>query len=336
MTLLLLSWLFTVKLATLTTMKASSLQRLLILQPTGSRTICLLTFVDLALNDSGLFQKNVIDLLNKTSRTFIAVKGPLADEHETISHAQARQQEREFFAAKAWSGVPRESISTGSLVTILVKRYFNAMKETEAPLNKEILAQRTATKAQLSLIPESAHPQQVFSELWMSIEFCLMDSLKTGDSGSVEPLSHCVSSIHLPCKDRLDKVLMRVPATILQGNDEDTTIEMLVKIVKSTTGVMLPNFKPFPPLEAFFKICATGWFNHVVEEMVEHVHEILNDYIKAAISHKQAQMDADGSLADAFNLLRSELRSVADDMSDRISVSLYELSKVICHILYFV
>jgi hypothetical protein len=294
--------------------------------PTGKRIICLMTFVDLALGDPGLFQKNVVDLLNDTSRTFIAVKGPTVDEHTTISHAQARQQERNFFATSAWSSVSRESVSTGSLVTILVKRYFNAMKQAEIPLNEYIMTNRATTKKQIDLIPESVLPQQMFSELWASTTFQLMKSLEIGNVESDEPLPHYVSSIHHACMDQLDRVLMKVPTIILRGESEEASVKKLVSIVKSNDGITLPNFKPFPPLEGFFKKCAKTWFDKVAEDMVEHVHEILNDYIEVTVVKQQAHMDANESLGDVFNLLRSELRSAADEVSERTSVDLHAMS----------
>ncbi|KAJ3175895.1 hypothetical protein HDU87_005725 [Geranomyces variabilis] len=276
----------------------------------GQRTLCVLTHVDL-IRDPVMMQSNVLDLLAGTASPpvkYIAVVNPASSVHDTISHADARQLEREYFATMALIPQSKYGQVTGTtaLLSHIQDMYSIAVQKSQGPLQ----VQRS-----LDNLPEAVSPHARFSQIWQQTASAVDELVYDG----------VVKQIHDKC-ERLSEKLLKVPMAVVKGTvgKRHPNLQMgrLVEVLVRHTGSILPNFMPFPPLNAFISGVIQVYASQTVKEMEMLVQKALDD-VQAKVQVKLDDQMAGNPYTDCNELTLAEVTRVFDlavnDISQRLT-----------------
>ncbi|KAJ3170802.1 hypothetical protein HDU88_008705 [Geranomyces variabilis] len=285
----------------------------------GQRTLCVLTHVDL-ITDPVMMQSNVLDLLAGTASPpvkYIAVVNPASSIHDTISHANALQSERDYFDTTPL--IPQSKYgrvtSTTALLSQIQDMYSIAVQKSHGPLRQALIAKRQEVQRSLDSLPEAVSPHARFSQIWQQTASVVDELVYDG----------VVKQVHDKC-ERLSEKLLKVPMAVLKGTvgKRHPNLQMgkLVEVLVRHTGSILPNFMPFPPLNAFISGVIQVYASLTIKEMELLVQKAMNN-VKAKVQVKLDDDMAGNPYTDCNELTLAEVTRVFDlavhDISQRLT-----------------
>ena len=215
--------------------------------PSGTRTIGVITKSDLAPNDDVLIQQLLMekpDVLH-LKLGFVAVRNRSTG--EKISLEDARKREKEFFTKRAVSAaVDWDCLGIDALINRLADLYAERVKETFPKMRAEVQKKLKDVCDQLSKFPLALEtPAARLAKYYELAEFYVEEILKVRFTGSND--GRQVSTVNV-----LHGRFKKFEEVVRGQNREFTSPKYRVKVrdaMAACFGEQLPNFLPHPVLK---------------------------------------------------------------------------------------
>ncbi|KAJ3144218.1 hypothetical protein HDU89_008661 [Geranomyces variabilis] len=274
----------------------------------GQRTLCVLTHVDL-ITDPVMMQSNVLDLLAGTASPpvkYIAVVNPASSIHDTISHANARQSERDYFDTTPLIPQSKYGRVTGTtaLLSQIQDMYSIAVQKSQGPLRQALIAKRQEVQRSLDSLPEAVSPHARFSQIWQQTASVVDELVYDG----------VVKQVHDKC-ERLSEKRLKVPMAVLKGTvgKRHPNLQM---------GKLVEHSSQLHALNAFISEVIQVYASLTIKEMELLVQEALGK-VKAKVQVKLDDDMAGNPYTDCNELTLAEVTRVFDlavhDISQRLT-----------------
>ncbi|KAJ3121744.1 hypothetical protein HK100_012248 [Physocladia obscura] len=301
-------------------------KRAKIVDPSGKRTLCVLTHVDMVANDSKLLEKNVTAFLDSSSSLrYIAVRNPGFTDHDSMTHANALKAEREFFATHPTLSKSKYRSITGSaaLMKHVSVMYRDAVIASQKPIREELFRQRANIASELEHIPKSIPAASRFNELWMSTVHFLGSDAKVNATPKRQIFECC---------DKLSQSLLRIPKDLVKDKGSVKKLNLLVSALKDVNGTMLPNFMPYDPVKNFISEMVQVYATQAVNRLESCFEDSIKSIIDSVKSHL-IEENPDELFEASIDLVENELISVTDEvisaLNSRLSDSLLEETSIV-------
>ncbi|CAM4829029.1 unnamed protein product [Rotaria magnacalcarata] len=216
--------------------------------PTGERTIGVITKSDLAANHDILIQQLLMDRPDvlHLKLGFIAVRNRSTE--EKISLEDARKREKEFFSQHPASSIAGHCLGIHSLINRLADLYSDRVKETFPKMRAEVQKKLKDVREQLSKFPPdlestSARLAKYYELADWYAENIIGMRFKSSDDGEHKSM---VNKLHHKLK-QVQEIMKREDADLYSP-----AYRLKVKGAMSACfGEQLPNFLPHPVLKQF-------------------------------------------------------------------------------------
>jgi len=215
--------------------------------PSGVRTIGVITKADLASNEDALVQQLLMERSDtyKLNLGFIAVRNRSAE--EKISLQEARRREKEFFRQHpASASVGWHCLGVDALINRLADLYADRIKETFPKMRKDVHAKLKDVRHQLEKFPpalETSHAR--LAKYYELSEFYVENILQVRFSSS-----HDGSRVSMA--NTLHTKLKHFEVLVNKLTKQISTLEFKQKVQQAMAacfGEQLPNFLPHPVLK---------------------------------------------------------------------------------------
>ena len=215
--------------------------------PSGVRTIGVITKADLASNEDALVQQLLMERSDtyKLNLGFIAVRNRSAE--EKISLQEARRREKEFFRQHpASASVGWHCLGVDALINRLADLYADRIKETFPKMRKDVHAKLKDVRHQLEKFPpalETSHAR--LAKYYELSEFYVENILQVRFSSS-----HDGSRVSMA--NTLHTKLKHFEVLVNKLTKQISTPEFKQKVQQAMAacfGEQLPNFLPHPVLK---------------------------------------------------------------------------------------
>ncbi|CAF4837128.1 unnamed protein product [Rotaria sp. Silwood1] len=235
--------------------------------PTGIRTIGVITKSDLASNHDTLIQQLLMDRPDvfHLKLGFIAVRNRSTE--EKISLEDARKREKEFFSQHPASRMTGHCLGIDALINRLADLYSDRVKETFPKMRNDIQTKLKEVRDQLSKFPPdlasaSARLAKYYELADWYVENIIKERFKSSNDGQ-HTTSSLINNLHCKFKKAQD---------ITQRQDKDFFSSKYRSRVHDAMlacfGEQLPNFLPHPILKRF--ICEKlDQLWHVIEVLID-------------------------------------------------------------------
>ncbi|CAF2261462.1 unnamed protein product [Rotaria magnacalcarata] len=216
--------------------------------PTGERTIGVITKSDLAVNHDILIQQLLMDRPDvlHLKLGFIAVRNRSTEER--ISLKDARKREKEFFSQHPASSIAGHCLGIHSLINRLADLYSDRVKETFPKMRAEVQKKLKDVREQLSKFPPdlestSARLAKYYELADWYAENIIGMRFKSSDDGEHNSM---VNKLHHKLK-QAHEIVERKEADLLSS----AYCLKVKRAMSACFGEQLPNFLPHPVLKQF-------------------------------------------------------------------------------------
>ncbi|CAF1437348.1 unnamed protein product [Adineta ricciae] len=221
--------------------------------PSGIRTIGVITKSDLATNNDTIIQQLLMekpDVL-KLKLGFIAVRNRSTD--EKISLDESRQREKEFFREHfASSGVGSHCLGIDALIDRLADLYSDRINETFPKIRSEIQRKLKEVHDQLSKLPPNLEtPSARLAKYYELADFYVENVLKIRLSSTNDgEQNSMINSLHIKFQ-KFQRIIDKYTRELFTAKYHTKVKNAMA----ACFGEQLPNFLPHPVLKNL--ICAT-------------------------------------------------------------------------------
>ncbi|CAF3313365.1 unnamed protein product [Rotaria socialis] len=216
--------------------------------PTGERTIGVITKSDLAANHDILIQQLLMDRADvlHLKLGFIAVRNRSTEEN--ISLEDARKREKEFFSQHPASSIAGHCLGIHSLINRLADLYSDRVKETFPKMRAEVQKKLKDVREQLSKFPPdlgstSARLAKYYELADWYAENIIGMRFKSSDDGQQKSM---INKLHHKLK-QVQEIMERKDADLFSPSYRSKVKEAM----SACFGEQLPNFLPHPVLKQF-------------------------------------------------------------------------------------
>jgi interferon-induced GTP-binding protein Mx1 len=242
--------------------------------PSGERTIGVITKSDLAVNQNMLVQQLLMnrDGVTHLKLGFIAVRNRSTDEN--ISLDDAREREKEFFRQHpAAATVDKNCLGVDALINRLATLYSQRVKETFPKLREAIQGRLTKITEELNMLPPnlktSAERVAKYNEL---VDLYVEKILKVELMGSNNSPRQCMVNI-LHQKFTAYREILREQRKELSSAEHRSKVQ---QELSKHAGAELPNFLSSSVLKQF--ICEK------LNQLWDITEKLINECFRATIS----------------------------------------------------